>query len=259
MCIRDRSYAIGNWPPPWGIEYRVDTLSAFVLVLIAGMAVVVLPFARRSIGAEIAERQHYLFYTMFLLCLSGLLGMTITGDVFNVFVFLEISSLSTYVLIAMGRDRRALLAGYQYLIMGTIGATFIVIGIGLLYLMTGTLNMVDLAQRLPALQGTRPVLAALAFITVGLALKLALFPLHQWLPNAYTFAPSAVAAFLAATATKVAIYVLLRFYYSVFGQPQVFGPLPTAQLLLLLALAGMFAASTMAIFQTDLKLSLIHI
>lgn len=247
------SYAIGNWPPPWGIEYRVDTLSAFVLVLIAGMAVVVLPFARRSIGAEIAERQHYLFYTMFLLCLSGLLGMTITGDVFNVFVFLEISSLSTYVLIAMGRDRRALLAGYQYLIMGTIGATFIVIGIGLLYLMTGTLNMVDLAQRLPALQGTRPVLAALAFITVGLALKLALFPLHQWLPNAYTFAPSAVAAFLAATATKVAIYVLLRFYYSVFGQPQVFGPLPTAQLLLLLALAGMFAASTMAIFQTDLK------
>ena len=171
------SYAIGNWPPPWGIEYRVDTLSAFVLVLIAGMAVVVLPFARRSIGAEIAERQHYLFYTMFLLCLSGLLGMTVTGDVFNVFVFLEISSLSTYVLIAMGRDRRALLAGYQYLIMGTIGATFIVIGIGLLYLMTGTLNMVDLAQRLPALQGTRPVLAALAFITVGLALKLALFPL----------------------------------------------------------------------------------
>ena len=91
--------------------------------MIAGMAVVVLPFARRSIGAEIAERQHYLFYTMFLLCLSGLLGMTVTGDVFNVFVFLEISSLSTYVLIAMGRDRRALLAGYQYLIMGTIGAT----------------------------------------------------------------------------------------------------------------------------------------
>jgi len=93
------SYAIGNWQPPWGIEYRVDALSAFVLVLISGMAFVLLPFARRSIGAEIAERQHYLFYTMFLLCLSGLLGMTITGDVFNVFVFLEISSLSTYVLI----------------------------------------------------------------------------------------------------------------------------------------------------------------
>ena len=116
------SYAIGNWQPPWGIEYRVDRLSSFMLVLVSGMAVLVLPFARRSIQFEIAERQHYLFYTMFLLCMGGLLGMCITGDVFNVFVFLEISSLSTYVLIAMGRDRRALLAAYQYLVMGTIGA-----------------------------------------------------------------------------------------------------------------------------------------
>jgi multicomponent Na+:H+ antiporter subunit D len=82
---------------------------------------------------------------MFALCLAGLLGITITGDAFNIFVFLEVSSLSTYVLIALGRDRRALAAAYQYLIMGTIGATFIVIGIGLLYLMTGTLNLVDMA------------------------------------------------------------------------------------------------------------------
>ena len=76
--------------------------------------------------------------------------------------------------------------------MGTIGATFIVIGIGLLYLMTGTLNIADMAHRLGPLRGTRPVLAALAFLTVGISLKLALFPLHQWLPNAYTYAPSAV-------------------------------------------------------------------
>ena len=102
--------------------------------------------------------------------------------------------------------------------MGTIGATFIVIGIGLLYLMTGTLNLADMGRRIAAVQGTRPVLAALAFLTVGVSLKLALFPLHQWLPNAYTFAPSAVSAFLAATATKVAVYVLLRFYFSVFGE-----------------------------------------
>ncbi len=247
------SYAIGNWQPPWGIEYRVDRLSSFMLVLVSGMAVLVLPFARRSIQFEIAERQHYLFYTMFLLCMGGLLGMCITGDAFNVFVFLEISSLSTYVLIAMGRDRRALLAAYQYLVMGTIGATFIVIGIGMLYLMTGTLNMIDLAQRVSQVQGTRPVLVGLAFITVGLALKLALFPLHQWLPNAYAFAPSAVSAFVAATATKVAIYVLLRFYFVVLGQQTVFTRLPTEQALLVLALAGMFAASTIAIFQTDLK------
>ncbi len=247
------SYAIGNWPPPWGIEYRVDRLSAFVLVLVAGIAAVVLPYSRASIEAEVSPQQHYLFYTMFLLCLAGLLGITITGDAFNIFVFLEVSSLSTYVLIALGRDRRALMASYQYLIMGTIGATFIVIGIGLLYLMTGTLNLADMGRRIAAVQGTRPVLAALAFLTVGISLKLALFPLHQWLPNAYAFAPSAVSAFLAATATKVAVYVLLRFYFSVFGESAVFARLPMQEAMLLLALAGMFVASTIAIFQTDLK------
>lgn len=247
------SYAIGNWPAPWGIEYRVDRLSAFVLVLVSGMAALVLPYSRASIEAEVSPEQHTLFYTLFLLCLTGLLGITITGDAFNVFVFLEVSSLSTYALIALGRDRRALVAAYQYLIMGTIGATFIVIGVGLLYLMTGTLNIADMGQRLAAVDNTRPVLAALAFLTVGLSLKLALFPLHQWLPNAYSFAPSAVSAFLAATATKVAVYVLLRFYFSVFGNAQVFAELPTEPMLLLLALAGMFVASTIAIFQTDLK------
>lgn len=247
------SYAIGDWAPPLGIEYRVDALSSAMLVLVAGMAAVVLPYARASIEREVAPQQHYLFYTMFLLCMTGLLGISITGDAFNVFVFLEISSLSTYVLIALGRDRRALVAAFQYLIMGTIGATFIVIAIGLLYLMTGTLNLVDMAQRLSAVQGSRPVLAALAFLTVGVSLKLALFPLHQWLPNAYAYAPSAVSAFVAATATKVAVYVLLRFYFGIFGEAQVFTRLPMAEMMLILALAGMFAAATMAIFQTDLK------
>jgi len=247
------SYAIGSWPAPWGIEYRVDRLNSFVLVLVSGIAALVLPYSRASIEAEVSPQQHYLFYTMFVLCLTGLLGITITGDAFNIFVFLEVSSLSTYVLIALGRDRRALFAGYQYLLMGSIGATFLVIGIGLLYLMTGTLNLDDMGQRIASVQGTRPILAALAFITVGVSLKLALFPLHQWLPNAYTFAPSAVSAFLAATATKVAVYVLLRFYFTVFGESAVFAKLPMEEMMLLLALAGMFAASTLAIFQTDLK------
>jgi multicomponent Na+:H+ antiporter subunit D len=247
------SYAIGSWPAPWGIEYRVDTLNAFVLVLVSGIAALVLPYAKKSIEAEVQPEQHYLFYTMFMLCLAGLLGITITGDAFNIFVFLEVSSLSTYVLIALGRDRRALLASYQYLIMGTIGATFIVIGIGLLYLMTGTLNLADMGVRLADIKSTRPVLVAMAFLTVGVSLKLAMFPLHQWLPNAYTYAPTPVSAFLAATATKVAIYVLLRFYFSVFGVRQVFEQLPMGEILRVLALAGMFAASVIAIFQTDLK------
>jgi len=223
------------------------------LLIVSGMAAITLPYSRTSIEREIPHEQHYLFYAMFALCLTGLLGITITGDAFNIFVFLEISSLSSYVLIALGRDRRALMASYQYLVMGTIGATFIVIGIGLLYLMTGTLNLADMAGRLAQVGGTRPVLAALAFLTVGISLKLALYPLHQWLANAYTYAPSAVSAFLAATATKVSIYVLIRFYYSVFGESLVFEKLPLPEIMLLLSLAAMFAASAVAIFQHDLK------
>lgn len=247
------SYHLGSWEPPWGIEYRVDALNALVLVLVSGVGAVVMTFARDSVDREIGRGQQHLFYACYLLCLTGLLGIAVTGDAFNIFVFLEISSLATYVLIAMGRDRRALTAAYQYLVMGTIGATFIVIGIGLLYLMTGTLNLADLAQRVPAVEHTRPGLAALAFLTVGISLKLALFPLHLWLPNAYAYAPSMVTAFLAATATKVAVYLLLRFYFTVFGAEFVFGHVPVAEIILVLSVAAMFAMSTVAIFQDDLK------
>ncbi len=142
------SYHLGGWPPPIGIEYRVDLLNAFVLVLVSLVSAIMMPFARRSVAHEIDGDKQAWFYTMYLLCLTGLLGISITGDAFNAFVFLEISSLSSYVLIAMGRDRRALVASYQYLIMGTIGATFYVIGVGLLYLVTGSLNFADIAARL---------------------------------------------------------------------------------------------------------------
>lgn len=247
------SYAIGNWPPPWGIEYRIDAANAFVLVLLGLVASVVAPYARLSAMAEIPRENHYLFYALYCLALAGLGGITVTGDAFNVFVFLEISSLASYVLIALDRDRRALLAAYQYLILGTIGATFIVIGVGLLYLMTGTLNLADIASRLGEARGSRPVLAALAFLTVGISLKAALFPLHMWLPGAYAHAPSAVSALLAATATKVSVYVLLRFYFSVFGAPAVFVATPMGDVLLGLSIAAMVVASAAAVWQSDLK------
>jgi multicomponent Na+:H+ antiporter subunit D len=247
------SYAMGGWLAPWGIEYRVDTVNAFVLLLVSAISAVLLPYARASVIDEIAPDQRHLFYTAYLLCLTGLLGIVITGDAFNVFVFLEISSLSTYILISLGRDRRALTAAFQYLVMGTIGATFFLIGVGLLYMMTGTLNMADLAQRVAPISGTRPVLAAFAFITVGISLKLALFPLHLWLPNAYAFAPSAVTAFVAATATKVAVYVLLRFVFTIFGATFAFETTPIAEILLILALLAVFVASTVAIFQDNIK------
>jgi multicomponent Na+:H+ antiporter subunit D len=247
------SYRLGSWPPPWGIEYRIDALNAFVLVLVSAVATAVAPYAWRSVAAELHRDQLYLFYTMYCLCVAGLLGMAATGDAFNLFVFMEIASLSSYVLIALGRHRRALLAAYQYLILGTIGATFYVIGVGLLYLVTGTLNIADMTERLAGSAGTRPALAALAFITVGMSLKLALFPLHLWLPNAYAYAPSAATAFLAATATKVSVYVLLRFLFGVFGAGLVVDALPVPEILTGLALIAIVSASLVALWQADLK------
>jgi multicomponent Na+:H+ antiporter subunit D len=249
------SYAMGGWSAPWGIEYRVDILNAFMLLIVTGSGAVVISSARLSVARRLRlpPDKHAWFYTAWLLCLTGLLGITITGDAFNLFVFLEISSLSSYTLISSGRDRRALTAAYQYLIMGTIGATFILLGIGYLYVMTGTLNMVDLAGRLPAVVHTRTVQVAFAFLTVGLGLKLALFPLHLWLPNAYAYGPSVVTAFLAATATKVSVYALLRFFFTVFGTTFAFQTMRLAWVLLPLALLGIVSASLTAIFQNDVR------
>lgn len=247
------SYAIGDWAPPWGIEYRIDVVNAWVLVVVSTIAVAVASFARASVEREVDERRIPLFYAAYLLCLSGLLGIAATGDVFNVFVFLEISSLSAYALISLGRDRRALTSAFRYLIMGSVGATFIVIGIGLLYATTGTLNMADLSEILPQVWDARTVKVAYGFLAVGFCLKLALFPLHLWLPNAYAYAPSAVTAFMAATATKVAVYMLLRFFLTIFGPAFSFDVMELDRLLLLLALAAIVAMSLVAIFQTNVK------
>nr|WP_246864435.1 monovalent cation/H+ antiporter subunit D family protein [Spongiibacter thalassae] len=246
-------YALGGWEAPWGIEYRIDLLNAFLLLIVSGLSTVVLAGARQSVAREIPAEKQTLFYVAWLLCLAGQLGILATGDAFNVFVFLEISSLSTYTLISLSRQREALWAAFQYLIVGTIGATFVLIGIGLMYMMTGTLNMADLAQRLPEVADTRTVFAAYAFIIVGVCLKLALFPLHAWLPNAYTFAPSVVTAFLAATATKVAVYLLIRFSFTVFGKDFSTFDVPLHSIFIGLGLIAVFSASTVAIMQRNIK------
>jgi multicomponent Na+:H+ antiporter subunit D len=246
------SYLLGGWEAPFGIEYRIDLVNAFVLVVVAGIGAVVMVYARLSVEREVDPGRIPLFYSGLLLCLTGLLGITITGDVFNLFVFLEISSISAYALIAMGPDRRALHAAYKYLIMGSIGATFIVIGIGMMYVTTGTLNMADLSQRLSDVDArTLPV--AFSFLAVGISLKLALFPLHLWLPDAYTYAPSTVSVFLASTATKVAVYMLARFIFTVFGIEFSLGVMAYQHVLIPLALAGIILASLAAIYQGNVK------
>jgi len=245
------SYQFGNWPPPFGIEYRVDAVNGLLALLIAMVALVIVPWMRLSVNREVPERQGP-FYSLFLLALAGLMGIVLTGDAFNVFVFLEISSLSTYALVAHGARRGALLSAFRYLIMGTLGATFYLIGVGLLYIMTGTLNMADLAERIPEVADTRAVRAAFGFIMIGLALKLALFPLHRWLPGAYANAPSAVTVFLAATATKVAVYVMLRMVFTVFGVDFALA-MPYQQFFFILGIIGILFASIQAIGQPTAK------
>ena len=260
------TYDMGGWEAPVGIEYRLDAAGALVMLVITAIGSLVVPYSWRSVNKEIDEHKHHWFYACLMLCFTGLLGMTVTGDAFNLFVFLEISSLSTYVLVSIGRDRRAYTAAFRYLLIGTVGATFYLLGVGYLYQMTGTLNMADMAQRLtqPAWNGeglvyqTTTVRAALAFLTVGLSMKIALWPLHLWLPNVYTYAPSSVTAFLSATATKVAVLVLLRIFYTVGGLSASFETLPIADTLVPLAIIGALSASIMALYQDNLKRALAY-
>lgn len=246
-------YAMGGWAAPWGIEYRLDILNAFVLLIITGIASIVITFARESVLKEITEDRIYLFYTAFLLNLTGLCGVVITGDAFNLFVFIEIASLSSYAMISVSRKRQSLLAAYRYLILGTIGATFILIGIGLLYVMTGTLNIADLATRIKEVEDTRTIATAFAFFTVGVCIKFGLFPLHYWLPNAYTYAPSVVSAFLSGTTSKVFIYVLLRFLFTIFGAEYAFDVMLLDRILIVVAILAIISGSLAAIYQDNIK------
>jgi len=209
-------YELGGWRPPWGIEYKIDSLNAFVALIVSGIGCLSCLFAYRSVPDEIEKKMIPLFYAAFQLCLLGLLGIALTGDIFNLFVFLEISSLSSYALISMGKNRKALTAAFSYLILGTVGATFFLIGVGFLFAASGSLNTADIANRFDTFKDMQLVETALIFMIMGIALKAAIFPLHSWLPNAYSQAPSTVGIFLSATATKVSIYVLLRILFDLY-------------------------------------------
>lgn len=249
-------YFMGGWEPPMGIEYRLTPLNGLLLLLVSAIGFLTICYARASVEREIASYKHAQFYAAFLLCFAGLLGILLTNDAFNTYVFLEISSLATYALIAMGKDRRALVAAFEYLILGSIGATFILIAIGLLYIMTGTLNISDLALRIQAnnlAETSAPIQAALAFFTIGILMKMGVFPLHLWLTNGYTYAPSFVSSFLAATATKVMAYVLIRIILQLFGIDFSFAEMPLEHILLVFALLGMVVGSLVAAFQQDSK------
>jgi multicomponent Na+:H+ antiporter subunit D len=244
-------YHLGGWPPPIGIEYVMDALSGFMATVVTGMGFFVMIYSRRSIEKELPRRV-VAFYSVALLFLGGLAGIVVTGDLFNLYVFLEIASLAGYALASVG-DKRAPIAAFRYLMLGTVGASFYLLGVGYIHFTTGSLNMADVAAIIPRVEERGLMMVALGLIVTGFALKLALFPMHLWLPDAYTYASSAGTAFLASIGTKVSAYALIRVLYGVFEPQIVSVDLPVTSILLWLSVAAIVFGSVMAIPQNDMK------
>lgn len=246
------SYALGGWPAPIGIEYVLDPLSGFMAVIVSFIGVLIAVY---PVGAAFdhTPRAGAPVYPLVLLLLTGLMGVMLSGDLFHLFVFLEIYALSSYGLVSLGGDK-GVFAALRYLLFGSIGSGLYLLGVGFLYFATGTLNMAAMAQELPSIADSPTVLGAMALIVTGLALKMALFPLHVWLPDAHSFSPPGVAALLAAVQVKAGAYALIRILFFVFG-PAYTGDagLPVASALVWFGLAGVIYGSVLAIRQSDIK------
>ncbi len=250
-------YWMGGWEPPWGIEYRVDHFNAIMLVLVSGLSMLVAVYSKKLVERELPGKSA-LFWSLFILLITGLLGICITGDLFNLFVMLEVASLTGYALIAIG-EKRAVYASFRYVVIGTMGASFYLLGVGYLYITTGSLNMENLSQLLPQLYPSKTILAGFAFILIGLSIKMALFPLHGWLPDAYTYAPSAVSAAVAPLMTKVMAYVIIRIMFTVFKADFPISVIRVTDLMVWIGTLAIIFGAVMALSQNDYKRMLSYV
>jgi multicomponent Na+:H+ antiporter subunit D len=250
-------YTVGNWRPPFGIELVVDPLSSLMMVLISVVALLASCSALKSVEQELPGREHF-FFTLYLILIAGLFGLVLTGDAFNLYVLLEITSITTYGLIAMGRGR-APLSSFNYIIMGSIGACFYLLGVGYIYILTGTLNMADIARILPTLNAPVATATSIAFVLVGLWIKMAFFPLHNWLPNAYNDAPTGAGTMAAPLMTKVTVYLMVRVILNVFTPDLVFTHEWISNGVVWAAAIAIVCGSVMALGQKDLRRMLTYI
>ena len=251
-------YRMAGWAPPMGIEYSIDLLNALVLLLVSGIAFFNLVASYQSVNQETNDRAGS-FYTIYLLFVTGLLGVTATGDLFNLYVLIEITSLTSYAMVALGDRDRGPLASLNYVFIGVIGASFYLLGVGYLYLKTGSLNMVDVAHILSGIQGSSTVLVGFILCMLGIWIKMALFPMHVWLPNAYSYSPVAFLRVVAPLMTKVMVYVMIRLMITVFGLDYVFKTLHLADAVVWLATIAILAGGVMALAQKNLKKMLTYI
>jgi len=251
MTVGTIYYWLGGWAPPWGIEYVVDALNAYILVILLFLSLICVTYSKRNIEHELPQKivQYYVLYQLLI---TGLCGVTVTGDIFNMYVFIEIFSLAAYALIA-SRGGIALKASFVYLVMGALGACFFLLGIGFLYSVTGSLNMHDLSVLLPPLYGNRVVQAAFAFFLVGLSIKMALFPVHTWLPDAHSFAPAEISAMLSGIIIEVSTYAFIRVCFSVYTVEFITRYVSIFDIICWIAAIAMIYGSVLAIAQYNLK------
>ncbi len=244
-------YRLGGWATPWGIGYRVDYLNALVVAIVTVLAFINLIATFRNVAEETPEKAGS-FYALYLLFIVGLTGILLTDDLFNLYVLLEVASLTSYALIGMGAGR-APMSALNYLFVGTVGGCFYLLGVGYLYIMTGSLNMTDVATLLPPLFNSSAIVMAFIFCLVGISIKMAFFPLHMWLPNAYGFAPTASGSLIAPLMTKVMVYVLIRLILTVFGVDFAFVTLKMGDPMVWLSSLAIVAGAVFALAQKDLK------
>ncbi|MBT5973434.1 complex I subunit 5 family protein [Desulfobacula sp.] len=252
------NYRMAGWAPPMGIEYTIDLLNAMVLLIVASIAFFNLIASYKSVEQETSDRAGS-FYAIYLLFVTGLLGVTATGDLFNLYVLIEITSLTSYTMVALGDRDRGPLASLNYIFIGVIGASFYLLGVGYLYLKTGSLNMVDVANILSGLHGSSTILVAFILCMLGIWIKMALFPMHVWLPNAYSYSPVAFARIVAPLMTKVMVYVMIRLMITVFGLDYIFETLNLSEAVVWLATIAVLAGAVMALAQKNLKKMLAYI
>ena len=222
-----------------------DALSGLMLVIINIIALSVTVYSWSYL-------KHYTdqwkYYTLLLLMAAGLNGVVVSGDIFTLYVFLEIASIASYVLVAFGCEQEELEASFKYLILGTLGSTFVLLGIGMLYGLTSSLSFAAIAGTFAGHAGWLPKLIVVFFI-MGFSLKAAMVPFHAWLPDAHTSAPAPISAMLSGIVIKtLGIYAITRLLFHVIGfTPEV------SRILLILASLSIVAGVFLALYQWDFK------
>lgn len=239
-------YEMGGWPPPVGISLVLDGLSVFMLITVNLVAFLVAVF---SISYMERFTDKWNFYALFLLMLAGMNGVIATGDLFNLFVFLEVASVASYALVAFGTGRQELEAAFKYAVMGTVGSLFILLGIVMLYSFTSTLNMADMGQVLAGQDAGKLLALVAVFFLAGFGLKAALVPFHAWLPDAHPSAPAPISAMLSGVLIKaLGVYAICRVFYNILGMAG-----PVQSVLLGLGALSMVVGVLLAVGQWDFK------